>query len=201
MQISVSGQKIKIGSALQSYVKEHVTKTVTKYFEKAIHTDIVFSKESHKHAESYKAEILVREGTGLINIIKGDAKADNTYTAFEKALAKVEKQLRSYKEKIKNHHKPNAEYSYINTSAAQKATKKRTKSSKATALSSNNSEEDSPLIIAEQGHKLEKLTVSEAVLKMDLDHLPLLLFRDKKTNKPNVVYHRADGNIAWIYTK
>ena len=201
MQISVSGQKIKIGAALQNYVKENVNKTVTKYFEHAINTDVVFSKESHKHAELYKAEILIHEGTGLIDIIKGDAKADSTYTAFEKALAKVEKQLRGYKEQIKNHRKPEAKYSYLDTSAIQKATKKKKASPNKDALSDNSGDEDAPIIIAEQGSKPEKLSVSEAVTKMDLAHLPLLLFIDRNTNKPNVVYHRSDGHISWVYTK
>ena len=46
--------------------------------------------------------------------------------------------------------------------------------------------------------KIEKLTVSEAVMRMDLQNLPTLLFINAQSGRINVVYHRQDGNISWI---
>ena len=101
MQVIVSGQGVSIGQALQEYVKEKLTNHVVKYFEHAIEAHVVF----HKQSVFFKADIVIRDGTGMHLPIKGDDEADDVYVAFDKALARAEHQLRKYKTKIKSHHK------------------------------------------------------------------------------------------------
>jgi ribosomal subunit interface protein len=101
MQVIVSGQGVSVGQALQEYVKEKLTEHVVKYFERAIDGHVVF----HKQSVFFKADIVIHDGTGTHLTIKGDAEADDVYVAFDKALVKVEHQLRKYKEKINDHHK------------------------------------------------------------------------------------------------
>ncbi|HIC28514.1 MAG TPA: ribosomal subunit interface protein, partial [Rhodospirillales bacterium] len=59
-------------------------------------------------------------------------------------------------------------------------------------------EDAQPVIIAEMPEEIATLTVSEAVMRMDLADLPVTMFRDRTTGRLNVVYHRVDGNIGWI---
>lgn len=198
MEISIAGKQIDIGSSLQEYVHQRLSKTVGKYFDKAISSEVVFSKQSHKHENLYQADILVNEGS-KIGIIKGNANSDDIRDSFNNALDKIENRLRRYKSKIKNHHKVKLsdELAYDNESANIKGIKY--------ILSPYNEEQDSsqneldnPVIIAEKANSIQTLTVSEAVMKMDLADLPALLFRNKNNNRINVVYHRNDGNISWI---
>ena len=60
---------------------------------------------------------------------------------------------------------------------------------------------DNPAIVAEKPAKILSLSVGEAVMKMDLENLPALLFENVKTGRVNVVYYRKDGNISWVDTK
>ena len=53
-------------------------------------------------------------------------------------------------------------------------------------------------MIAEQATEISLLSVSEAVMRMDLADEPLLMFRSSATGELNVVYRRSDGNIGWI---
>jgi ribosomal subunit interface protein len=195
MQISVSGKQINIGSALQDHVKDRLSKGVTKYFDRALTGNVVFSRQAHL----FCANIMVNEGTGMGVLLKSDAESDDIYSAFDAALLRIEKQLRRYKSKIKSHHKPKiADLAFSSTSPV-KGTKY-----VISPFAHHDTDEmveetlDNPLIIAEKTTAIETLAVSEAVMKMDLAHLPALLFINSKTGRINVVYHRADGNISWV---
>jgi len=57
---------------------------------------------------------------------------------------------------------------------------------------------DTPVIVAEMTTEIATLTVSEAVMRMDLADLPALLFRNGGHGRLNLVYRRRDGNIGWV---
>lgn len=191
MQITVSGKHLEIGTALQEYVVAELESVVTKYFEHAISADVVFSKERHL----FKSDIIVNEGTGTNILIKGSANDDDVYSAFDLCSAKIEKQLRRYKRRIKDHHKTRLDKDNIEMLPA-------TKYILSSDVDSNEGESeefnDAPLIIAEKPTEIETLTVSDAVMRMDLGQLPALMFINKKSGSINVVYRREDGNISWI---
>ncbi len=191
MQIQVSGKSIKIGDSLKSHVEGRLEQGISKYFDKAIDANVVFSKESHL----YRVDVIVNEGTGSGIIIKGNGYDNDIYASFDQAADRIEKQLRRYKRKIKNHHKK--KFADLGREEVKLLEAKKY------VLAENGSikeekEEESPLIIAEKPVKIEKLTVSEAVMKMNLENLPAYMFINKANDSFNVVYHRKDGNISWI---
>jgi hypothetical protein len=119
------------------------------------------------------------------------AHATEIYAAFDACCEKMDKQLRRYKRRLKDHHRDRAEpvelfgaSSYILASEAE----------------ANEIEPDTlqPIIVAEMETKIPSLTVGEAVMQMELAGLPVLVFRNDKKNGVNVVYRREDGNIGWI---
>ena len=183
MKISVSGIHLDVGTALQEYVEAELTEVVNKYFEKAISADVVFTKVRHL----FRADIMVNEGTGTNHVIKASAEDDDVYAAFSIAAARAEKQLRRYKRRIKAHRAVSAK----ELSGTKYVIP-------ATSGEEDNDSGDAPLIIAEKPAVIEELTVSDAVMRMDLGQLPALMFINKKTGAVNVVYKREDGNISWI---
>lgn len=190
MQIQVSGKKMDVGEALTTHVKERITKGVSKYFEHAITAEVVFSKEAHL----FRTDIHVNEGTGAGITI--NSRADNTdvYVSFDAAAERIEKQLRRYKRKIRSR----------TTKKVSELSEKELKllAGKKTVMSpfpqEELGEEDAPLIIAEKPQSIDRLTASEAVMRMDLADLPTLVFVNKQTGNLDVVYHRKDGNISWV---
>ncbi|ADE30047.1 sigma(54) modulation protein [Rickettsia prowazekii str. GvV257] len=109
MIISVSGQHISIGSNLQEYSKEKITQGIKKYLTDIINIDIHFSKEGI----NFKCDIIVKYGSGKHNIIKSNDSCSDIYLAFDKAMSKLEKQLRKCKSKFKNHHSGKVKISEI----------------------------------------------------------------------------------------
>jgi len=58
--------------------------------------------------------------------------------------------------------------------------------------------EFNPVIIAESTTALKRLSVSEAVMELDMTGAPVLVFRHAGHGRINLVYRRPDGHIGWI---
>ncbi|MCC8460921.1 MAG: ribosome-associated translation inhibitor RaiA [Candidatus Megaira endosymbiont of Carteria cerasiformis] len=191
MQVSVSGQHLSIGSSLKEYVKERVTSSINKYFDHAPSATVHFNKQNHE----FFCDIVVNDGTGRHVVIKSSASSDDVYFAFDAALSKVEKQLRKYKSKLKDHSSKMkvSEISPDSTKYVISPTKIDDEDDETKEI-----DFDNPVIVAEKATNILKLSVGQAVMKMDLEDLPALMFRNVKTDRINVVYYRKDGNISWV---
>jgi len=185
MRYQITGKQIDIGTALQTHVETELGGIVQKYAERPTDANIVFSKSAHE----YVCEATVHLSTGLTAQAK--AHATEIYSAFDGCADKMEKQLRRYKRRLKDHHKDRAEpvelfgaSSYILASEEV----------------SDDSEPESlqPIIVAEMQTQIPSLSVGEAVMQMELAGAPVLVFRNETKDGVNVVYRRDDGNIGWI---
>jgi ribosomal subunit interface protein len=185
MEISVSGKHVDVGDAFRTYAEAQLTDSVTKYFDQAIDAHVTVSREG----SMMHVDISVHPGPrGMI--VQGRGQAGEAYPAFDAALERIAKQLRRYKRRLVDDKRRRAANDDI-VSAQQYI------------LQGDSGDEEvevdaQPVIVAEMQTDIATLTVSEAVMHMDLADLPVLMFRNSKTNALSVVYHRKDGNIGWI---
>ena len=183
MDISVKGRNLDVGDALKGHVEDHLSNAVTKYFMRAIDASVVFSREGR----SLRADISVHPGPrGMV--VQGGSESNDPYAAFDGALARISKQLRRYKRRLNKHHKGHGE----DVLPAQQYVIQPVDEDEEVAA------DDSPAIIAEMPVHIATLSVSEAVMRMDLADAPVTMFRHSITRRFNVVYRRNDGNIGWI---
>lgn len=190
MQITVSGKGVDVGESLRNHVESRLAEGISKYLDRVTHVDVVVSRESHM----FRVDIHANTGTHSGIVIKSRAEGADIYGCFDGAAAKIEKQLRRYKRRITNHHKNNKVNGFSAEGASVKATKYVLKPEDAEEVE----DEAAPVIIAEKATGIETLTVSQAVMKMDLEDLPALMFFNSAHGRMNVVYRRADGNISWV---
>lgn len=186
MRYQISGKQIDIGEALQTHVRTELDGMFTKYAGRPTEAHVVFSKSAHE----YLCETIVHLSTGLNASATG--KATEIYAALDASCEKMDKQLRRYKRRLKDHHKARSNPvelfeagSYILASSEEDVDDSATTG-------------DSPVIVAEVQTKIPSLSVGEAVMQMELAHAPVLVFRNEKTSGVNVVYRRDDGNIGWV---
>lgn len=189
MQVQVSGKGIDVGESLRSHVQKRTQEGITKYIDRINSVQVVISKESH----SFRADIHANLGTHAGLVVRSHDLSADAHAAFDNALEKIEKQLRRYKRKITNHHK--ISYGAAEADIAGQARKY--------VLPANigEHEDEAPLsgvVIAEKPTAVDTLTVSQAVMKMDLQDLPAVMFKNASSGRLNVVYRRADGNISWV---
>jgi ribosomal subunit interface protein len=195
MKITVTGKQIDVGDALRSHVSTSLASIVDKYFDRAIEAHVVFGREAHL----IRADLSVHVGRGLL--LQGEARAVEAYSAFETAAQHIDKRLRRYKRRLRDHHAKDRDgwgeerlaRSYV--LAADETPGDDAEDAMPPAPSAG---EPQPVIIAEMETAIPLLTVSEAVMRMDLGGVPALMFRNRAHGQLNVIYRRADGNIGWI---
>ncbi len=183
MEILVKGKHLDVGVALRGYVEDQLQNTVTKYFNRAVDGQVIISREGRM----FRVDISVHAGRGLV--MQGRGLADEAYAAFDGALGRIAKRLRRYKRRLRNHHKVRDSEE---TLAAQQY-----------IIAVEDDEEEvhedaQPAIIAEMAHEIPTLTVGEAVMRMDLAEVQVLMFRNRAHGGLNVIYRRDDGNVGWI---
>ncbi|RKT32237.1 SSU ribosomal protein S30P /sigma 54 modulation protein [Roseovarius halotolerans] len=185
MRYQISGKQIDIGESLQTHVKEQLGVAVSKYAERPTDAHVIFSKS----ASEFVCETIVHLSTGLTTQAK--ARAHEIYAAFDQSCEKIEKQLRRYKRRLKDHHRDRSQPVELSGASSY-------------ILASESDDADSepeslqPMIVAEMETQIPSLSVGEAVMQMELAGAPVLIFRNEGNNGLNVVYRRDDGNIGWI---
>ncbi|HEX9646283.1 MAG TPA: ribosome-associated translation inhibitor RaiA [Alphaproteobacteria bacterium] len=187
MQLLVSGKQIDVGEALRQHVEDRLTAGVSKYFDRAIEAQVQFSKARHL----YRADISAHVGRGVS--LQAHAEADDIYPAFDAAAARIEKRLRRFKRRLNDHHGRKTEPAPAETPARQLVLAPEGESEPAPEQ-----EPEGPVTIAETTTSVHTLTVSEAVMRLELAELAVLVFRNSGHGRLNVVYRRDDGNIGWI---
>jgi len=186
MRIQVSGKQIDVGEALRSHVEERIGEVVGKYAGRPIEAVVTLSRDRHE----FVADAWVHLSTGMTAQAKG--RAGEIYAAFEAASERMDKQLRRYKRRLKDH-STSREFP-IEASDA---------SSYILARGDDDTEEAEPetlhpIIVAEMETRVPFFSVGEAVMQLELAGSELLVFRNDAHGGVNVVYRRDDGNIGWI---
>lgn len=194
MQLTVKGKQLDVGDALRTHVADSLNSVVGKYFNKPIEANVVLTREAHL----FKADIQVHVGRGIV--LQSASEATEPYPAFDTACEKLSKRLRRYKSRLRDHHTVDA--------AAQEAvpaTYQILEAEKDEAQVDGDvdgdeaaAEKAQPMVIAEMQTSIATLTVSEAVMRMELADSPALLFNNSAHGRLNLVYRRADGNIGWV---
>jgi ribosomal subunit interface protein len=185
MRYQITGKQIDIGEALQTHVKSEMGEVLATYAGRPTDANVTFSKSGHESV----CDATVHLSTGLTAQAK--AHATEIYSAFDGCTEKMDKQLRRYKRRLKDHHKERSQPVELSDAGSYIL---------ASSEESDGAEPDSlnSMIVAEMETKIPSISVSEAVMQMELANAPVLVFRNEGHSGVNVVYRRDDGYIGWI---
>lgn len=187
MDIHVSGKNIDLGDALQNHVSGRFRDGVTKYFDRGAEGVITFAKERHL----VECEMTAHLSSGVLLAAHGEG--GDAYSAFDEALEKLEKRVRRYKRRLKNHHANGKETAPAKSAAFYLLAPLREEDE------TDHGEDDlSPVVIAESQTAVREMTVGAAVMQLDLAEQPAIVFKNAAHGRLNVVYKRRDGHIGWI---
>ncbi len=187
MEIQVSGKNMDLGDALQTHVSDKLGDGVRKYFGRGAEATVTFSRERHQ----IECDVTAHLASGVFLAAHGEG--GDAYGAFEESLEKLEKRLRRYKRRLKNHHAngsdplpaENASYYLLQPLPEEKE--------------GDTGEDDlNPVVVAESQTTLREMTVGAAVMQLDLAEQPAVVFKNAAHGRINVVYRRRDGHIGWI---
>lgn len=190
MQLTVKGKQLDVGDALRTHVADSLNSIVGKYFNKPIEANVVLTREAHL----FKADIQVHVGRGIV--LQSASDATEPYPAFDTACEKLAKRLRRYKRRLRDHH--SVEAPVLEAVPARYQILEAEKDETHVEAEEAAAETAQPMVIAEMETTIATLSVSEAVMRMELADAPALMFRNGAHGRLNLVYRRADGNIGWV---
>jgi ribosomal subunit interface protein len=193
MQVQVTGKHVAVGEALRERVTDEITGSIGKYFERGGDADVVLSREGH----SFRIDCRVNLASGQrlqCHALGGDA-----HGAFDAALSKIETRMRRYKRRLKSHsvaaearQAETASYFVLQAPEGETADWDDDESSQPSGTV------PSAMVIAETEQEIRQMTVSMAVMQLDLTESQTIVFRNAAHGGLSVVYRRPDGNIGWI---
>lgn len=189
MQVHITGKHLDVGEALRSRVSDEISSSIGKYFDRGGGADVVVSREGH----AFKVDCAVTLTTGqklTTHGLGGDA-----HLAFDAAMSKMQKRIRRYKNRLKDHH-PQALARQAETAAYFVI--QATDEDEEEAIEEEAQSFPEPMVIAETETAIRTMTVSRAVMELDLTESQTIVFRNAAHGGLSVVYRRPDGNIGWI---
>ena len=192
MQVLVSGKHVAVGEALRERVTDEIASSIGKYFDRGGNADVVVSREGH----SFRVDCAVKLASG--QALQSHGLGADAHGAFDAALAKIETRIRRYKQRLKSHS--------IAASARQAETAsyfvlRAPDDDGADEVwddEDHSAESHSAMVIAETEKDIRTMTVSAAVMELDLTESQTIVFRNAAHGGLSVVYRRPDGNIGWI---
>ncbi len=192
--VQVSGKHMDVGDALRSRITDELNAAVGKFFDRGGSSDVVLSRDGH----ALSCDITIRLASGQRLQTKGTG--GDAHSAFSAALGKIESRIRRYKQRLKNHH-PHHGAAARDLGEMASYTLLRAPDDEVDEDWETGVDDHAPpagMVIAETEAAVKTLTVSAAVMELDLHGQPVLLFRHAAHGGLSVVYRREDGHIGWI---
>jgi ribosomal subunit interface protein len=185
----VSGKNIDIGEALRRRINERVADATAKYFDGGFSGHVTIGKEGF----GFRTECVIHLDSGVV--LEADALAADAYASADQAALRLEKRLRRYKRRLKDHQATRGDGPMSDLGSVDAP-------SYVIAAPTHDNDDEvaewNPVIIAESTTALKRLSVSEAVMELDMTGVPVVVFRHAGHGRINLVYRRADGHIGWI---
>jgi ribosomal subunit interface protein len=194
MTLRVSGKSISVGEAMRDRVVERTNEVIKKYFDGNYSGHIRLSKDGF----GFRTDCTLHLDSGIT--LESDGIAADAYASADQALLSVEKRLRRYKSRLKDR---SARKAYAE-SAAMKTVEMPGIDASSYVIEGLSAEGDeevtafNPVIIAESTTALKQLSVSEAVMELDLTGASAMVFQHGSSGRVNVIYRRSDGNVGWV---
>jgi ribosomal subunit interface protein len=188
MTIRIFGKGISVGDALRERVSDRTDEVLRKYFEGNYSGHFTIGKDK----VGFRADCSLHLDSGIT--LEAEATASDAYASADQAIEHIETRLRRYKSRLKDH----------SQRKAATASQHRAALDAASYVIESPVDEDhevtayNPVVIAESTTSLNHLSVSEAVMELDLTGAPVVVFLHATNGRVNVIYRRPDGNVGWV---
>ena len=187
MDVRVAGHQVDTGESLREHAQRRVAEITEKYFSRSVGANVTFGRGPNN---DYTCDIVAPVVNGVV--LKASHSGREAEIAFNGAADRIEKQLRRYTNRLKDHKVDESEQEPFIENAAY------TIFAGSAETQSDQEQASNPAIVAETRVDIPESSVSDAVMLMDLRNTPALMFKNSATGQFNMIYRREDGNIGWV---
>lgn len=186
MTIKITGKNVEVSEAYSTFATERIVESLDKY----VGTDISGHVRLEKERGRFRTSCSITLKSGMM--LEAQGGGADAYASVDAAVEKLEKRVRRHRRRLKSHHHGGKQRLVVFEFAGRDYTVELGEDSEAVDGA------DHPIVVAENEFKLPELSVSEAVMQLDLTDSAFLLFRNAGNGATNIVYRRPDGNVGWI---
>jgi ribosomal subunit interface protein len=183
VDVRVAGHQVDTGETLREHAQRRVAEITEKYFSRSVGANVTFGKGPNN---DFTCDIIAPVVQGVV--LKASYSARTADMAFNGAADRIEKQLRRYTNRLKEHKVDGDAQSYVENAGYTIFS----------GVEQDGPQGDNPAIVAETRIDIPESSVSDAVMLMDLRNTSALLFKNSGTGEFNMIYRREDGNIGWV---
>jgi ribosomal subunit interface protein len=183
MKTIITGKHLDIGESLKAHIEKSITDTVEKYFGDVLEVHVNLAKSAH----AFETDLAFHISRHFI--VRTHAEDADPYRCFDLAMQKMDKRTQKYRSRLRQ------------TKRHESALEKEQVPALTYVLnaeSEDNGKDENPIIIAEMDSVVPTVCVSDAVMHMDLMDQTVVMFKNVRSGKMNVVFRRQDGNVGWI---
>ena len=183
MDVRVAGHQVDPGETLRDHAQRRVAEITGKYFSRSVGANVTFGRGPNN---DYTCDIVAPVVQGMV--LKASYSGREPEIAFNGAADRIEKQLRRYARRLKDHKVDEDAQAFVENAGYTIFA----------SVDADGQEPEFPAIVAETQVDVPESSVSDAVMLMDLRNTPALMFRNQATREFNMIYRREDGNIGWV---
>jgi len=179
VDIRVAGHQVDTGESLREHAARRMAEITEKYFSRSVGANVTFGRGPNS---DFTCDIIAPVVQGVV--LKASYSAREPQMAFNGAADRIEKQLRRYTNRLKDHKVDETAVPFVENAGY--------------TIFATDEEAAFPTIVAETRVDIPETSVSDAVMLMDLRNTTALMFKNSATGEFNMIYRREDGNIGWV---
>jgi ribosomal subunit interface protein len=184
VDVRVANHQVDTGESLREHAQQKIAEITQKYFARSVGANVTFGRGPNN---DYTCDIVAPVAQGIV--LKSNYSGREPELAFNGAADRIEKQLRRYMRRLKEHKVDEEAQAFVENAAYTIFAGDRDTGEEAA---------NAPVIVAETRVDIPESSVSDAVMLMDLRNTPALMFKNSGTGEFNMIYRREDGNIGWV---
>jgi ribosomal subunit interface protein len=185
MPFRISGKNLDVGDTLRVRVNDRIAEAMGKYFDGGYSGHVTLARDGF----GFRTECAIHLDSKIT--LHAEGMASDAYASADQAAVRIEKRLRRYHRRLKDHRPERLDaWAAIDAASYIIAAPEHDEEAEANGFT--------PVIIAESTTRLKQLSVSDAVTELDMTGAPVVVFRHAAHGGVNIVYRRADGHFGWI---
>jgi ribosomal subunit interface protein len=184
VDVRVANHQVDTGETLREHAQQKIADITEKYFARSVGANVTFERGPNN---DYTCNIIAPVAQGIV--LKATYDGREPEIAFNGAADRIEKQLRRYARRLKDHKVDEEAREFVENAGYTVF---------AGRGETDEEQEPGPIIVAETRVDIPESSVSDAVMIMDLRNTTALMFKNSGTGEFNMVYRREDGNIGWV---
>jgi putative sigma-54 modulation protein len=185
MEMQITGKNIEILPAVREYMTRKLGK-INRFLPNLLSFEVVATEEKTRDPEKRFIVQATLDNKGTL--IRGEERGQDLYTATDKVVEKLNRQIEHYKAKLPYSRGRNMPSIRTNTAGAEADA----------AAAAVADEEGEPRVVKTKKFDVKPMSLEEAVDQMELLGHDFFLFFNPDDNLINLIYRRKDGDYGLI---